>query len=240
MQKRFIGSILIVAACAFPALSFAQTTGSQDTAKTMKPVPGPTLSGVWMALPGHVFGSFDLKDAPSMLPWAETKFKATSRNQDPVWKCYPPGFPRILLVPQPMEIIQTPGRILMLNEYDHTLRHVYMDGREHPKDPDPTWLGHSVGKWDGDTLVIDTVGLTDKTWLDYLGHPHTEELHVVERYRLENSATLRLEILIDDPKTYAKTWTGQEVFKLKPDWEITEHFACDAEDRASPAPITGK
>jgi hypothetical protein len=139
-----------------------------------------------------------------------------------------------------MEIIQTHGRVLMLNEYDHTLRHVYMDGREHPKDPDPTWLGHSTGKWDGDTLVIDTIGLTDKTWLDYLGHPHTEDLHVVERYRRVDSSTLRLEILIDDPKTYAKTWTGQVVFKLKPDWEISEHFACDAEDRAAPASITGK
>ena len=239
MRGRLRCAMFLLAALAVTPQAFPQKPSPDNAVNTTKVAREPDFSGVWMALPGRTFGAFETKEPPSMQPSAEATFKSITRDKDPVWKCYPPGFPRILLVPQPMEIIQIPGRVLMLNEYDHTLRHVYMDGRGHPKDPDPTWLGHSIGKWDGDTLVVDTIGLNDKTWLDYLGHPHTEDLHVVERYRRVDPTTLRLEITIDDPKTYTKTWTGQLLFKLKPDWEISEHFACDSENRIAPAPVAG-
>ena len=228
-------AIWILATTAVFAVStaaFAQAA-PKSQAKAPSAATQPDLSGVWMGQEGKVFGSFNPKEPPSLQAWAAEKFKATTRELDPIWKCLPPGVPRILLVPQPMEIVPIPGRVLMLSEYDHTVRQIYMDGREHPTDPDPTWLGHYIGKWDGDTLVVDTIGLNDKTWLDYPGHPHTEALHVIERYRRSTPDTLLLDITIDDPKTYTKPWTGQRVYKLRTDWEILEHFACDAEVRTA-------
>ena len=88
-------------------------------------------------------------------------------------------------------------------------------------------MGHSIGKWDGDTLVVDTVGLNDKTWLDGLGHPHSDALHLVERIRRVDHATLQFDLTFDDPKAYTKPWMGKQVFKLRPGWEIPEHIICE-------------
>ena len=121
-----------------------------------------------------------------------------------------------------MEIMQTPGKVVMLYEYDHFVREIYTDGRQHPKDPNSTWMGDSIGKWEGDTLVIDSVGFNDKTWLDNEGHPHSEDLHVVERvHRLSHDA-LTIDVQIEDPKAYTKAWGGHMVFELKPDWTLGE------------------
>jgi hypothetical protein len=131
------------------------------------------------------------------------------------------GFPR------PFEIVQIPGRVLVLFEWDHWVRPIWTDGRGHPKDPDPTWMGHSIGRWDGDTLVVDTVGLNDKTWIDSIGHPHSEDLHVIERYRRTKHDELEVAFTFDDPKAYTKPWTATVVFGLKPDWELSEMVNCE-------------
>ena len=121
-----------------------------------------------------------------------------------------------------MEIMQTPGRVVMLYEYDHFVREIYTDGRQHPKDLNSTWMGDSIGKWEGDTLVVDSVGFNDKTWLDNDGHPHTDELHVVERVHRTSHDTLTIDVTIDDPKAYTKPWGGHMIFELKPDWNLGE------------------
>lgn len=125
-----------------------------------------------------------------------------------------------------MEIIQIPGRVIMLFEYDHFVREVYTDGRQHPKDLNPTWMGDSIGKWEGNTLVIDTVGFNDKTWLDNDGHPHSEELHIVERIRRVSHDALTIDFTIDDPKAYTKSWGAHTTFQLEPDWNLGE-MACE-------------
>ena len=102
------------------------------------------------------------------------------------------------------------------------MRQIHTDGRDHPKDLLPTWLGDSIGKWDGDTLVVDTVGFNDKTWIDNTGLPHSDALHLVERLRRVSHDVLQLDITVDDPKAYTKPWSVQRVFDLKPDWEIGE------------------
>jgi hypothetical protein len=169
-----------------------------------------------------------------MTPWAEAKFKAAKPNvgpnavtlsetNDPITNCFPPGVPRIYLIRgEPVEIMQTPGKVVMLYEYDHFVREVYTDGRQHPKDLNSTWMGDSIGKWEGDTLVVDSVGFNDKTWLDNDGHPHTEDLHVVERLRRVSHDTLTIDVTIDDPKAYTKSWSGHMIFELKPDWNLGE------------------
>jgi hypothetical protein len=191
------------------------------------------LSGVWMGSQDAI--TFSAKEPP-MQPWAEKKFlatkpgygpRATPDSQDPILKCYPPGVPRILLIPFPMRIIQIPGQVIMLFEYDHFIRHIFLNRRQHPKDLNPTWMGDSIGWWEGDTLVVDTVGFNDKTWLDQVGHPHSDALHVIERIRRVDSYTLRDDITIDDPKAYTRAWSGQRIFKLKPGWHLMEYICED-------------
>jgi hypothetical protein len=136
--------------------------------------------------------------------------------------CFPPGMPRLYLQPFPMEIIQVPGRVIMLFEFSHFVRQIYTDGRKHNTDLGPTWMGDATGHWDGDTLVVDTVGFNDKTWLDRAGHPHSTDLHLVERIRRVDQNTLQDDITIEDPKAYTKPWGGQLTFQLRPNWNILE------------------
>jgi len=141
--------------------------------------------------------------------------------------CFPPGVPRIYLQPFPMEIIQQPNRVLIIYEFDHLIRQIWMDGRAHLKDLPGTWMGDSIGKWEGDTLVVDTTGFNDKTWLDRAGHPHSEDLHVVERLKKTDAKTLQIDILMDDPMAYTKPWGGRLDYTLRSDWNISELICVD-------------
>jgi len=168
-----------------------------------------------------------------MTPWAIDKFKAnTSRPKmdlDPDVKCFPPGPTRIYLHHYPFEIVNAPGRVIIHFEYDSIVRQIYTDGRGHPSEDDLTspWMGHSIGRWDGDTLVVDTVGMNDRTWLDEVGHPHSAALHFVERLRRADQNTLEATFTFDDPKAFTHPWTAQKIFKLKPGWDIAEQVCAD-------------
>jgi hypothetical protein len=151
-------------------------------------------------------------------PWAAAVYNYNSFNQskyDPEGYCLPPGGPRLFGTPYPMEIIQQPEhkRIIMIFEGGtHVWREIYMDGRAHASADaikGQTWLGHSVGRWEGDTLVVDVVGFNEGTWLDYFGHPHTERMHIIEKFTRPNKNTLHYEATIDDPGAYTRPWTVQ-------------------------------
>jgi hypothetical protein len=226
----------LIAALVFPSLTFAQAT---DAAKS--PSATPDISGVWnmRGSPATRYLSYSLsKDEPPMTPWALERFKTTKPSfgpravedsNDPVNPttisavgCFPPGVPRIYLQPFPMEVIQTPGRVIMLFEFSHFVRQIFTDGRKHNTDLGPTWMGDSIGHWEGDTLVVDTIGFNDKTWLDRGGHPHSTDLHLVERIRRVDQSTLQNALSIEDPKAYTKPWSAQLTFQLRPTWNITE------------------
>lgn len=115
------------------------------------------------------------------------------------------------MYPYEFTIVQTPKMVYILYEFTRIFRLIAMD-QEHPKDPDPTWMGDSVGRYEGDTLVIDTIGFNDKTWLDHTGHPHSEALHVVERMRRVDPKTMELEVKVEDPKAYTKSFSGKKYF----------------------------
>src|ERR1700730_11475848 len=133
---------------------------------------------------------------------------------DPIQKyCDTPGLTRLYLYPFQFTILQTPKIVYILYEFTRVWRSIAMD-RDHPKDPDTTWLGDSIGRYGSDTLVIDTIGLNDKTWLDRVGHPHSDALHVIERFRRADHDTLELDVTFDDPKAYTKTWSSKEFFQL--------------------------
>lgn len=148
-------------------------------------------------------------------PWARRLALDRRKDQsywDPQGYCMPPSGPRLMTTPFPMEIIQLPQqkRIVMIYEGGtHIWRIIYMDGRPHPEGDqlNPSWLGHSVGRWEGDTLVVDVVGFNEGGWIDMAGDPHTDRLHVIERYTRKDLYTLHYEATIDDPGTYTEPWT---------------------------------
>ena len=196
------------------------------------------LSGVWNALRGTYDTASFSKGDPPMTAWGEEQFRAAKPSQGPrgvslkettdmVYKCQPPGMPYIYLQLFPMQIVQTSKEVIELFEYDHTVRHIYTDGRKHPDNLKPSWMGHSIGHWEGDALVVDTVGLNGKTWLDRIGHPDSAAMHIVEHIRRADDKTLQVDFTFDDAKSYSKPWTAEMRFRLRPDWDILEQVCED-------------
>ena len=141
-----------------------------------------------------------------MLPEAEKLFRSRKAKDDPEANCLPAGIPR--MAPYPWSFASAPGHLFMVFEGNiHSFRQIFMDGRQHPKDLNPTWYGHSIGRWDGDSLVIDTVGFNDLFWFDAIGHPHTEQLHTVERWKRPSFERLTNEVTIEDPGAYSRPFT---------------------------------
>ena len=227
----------------------AQTSAQTEKSKADAGAPAVDLSGVWE---GNVPSDSSWAvyafspDVPAMTPWGMKKYLATKpsygpRAVDPSTDyvnpttgkdvgCLPPGVPRIYIQPFIFEIVQIRGRVIQLFEFDQRMRQIYTDGRQHPKDPDPTWMGDSIGWYEGDTLVIDSVGFNDKTWIDRAGLPHSDQLHVIERLRRPQPETLELNLTIEDPKTYTKAWSGYRKFKLRPTWSLKEFICADNAD----------
>jgi len=232
-----IGFVRAGMGLAFSPVPFAQTAQAPTSAKTHAASPAPDLSGVWYIREYATRSGSLSKEGPPFQPWAETEYKARERakstntdpetSPDPTARCIPPGVPRILMQPYPFEILQARDRVVIIFEYQSLVRHIFLDGRKHPKDLDPTYMGHSIGHYEGDTLVVDTLGFNDKTWLDSRGLPHTDALHVVERIRRVDHDTLQDEITIEDSKAYTRAWTAQKFYILKPDWEIQEYVCAE-------------
>ena len=173
-----------------------------------------------------------------MQPWALEMYKANRVGitdpllqglapVDPFMYCLPSGTPRSYTAPLPFEIVQVPGRVYMIFQTNSLPRYIYTDGRAHPEGFPATFMGHSIGKWDGDTLVVDTIALDETTWLDTVGTPHSDALHVEERLRRTDRATLEIDFLFEDPKAYTRPWRGKKVFKLDPDWEMIPGVICE-------------
>jgi hypothetical protein len=172
------------------------------------------------------------QEEPEMQPWAEEKFKAVreGRARDPNFTGCTPQSPTDLMLDNRRlyELRQFPDVVLLLYDEDHLVRRIYTDGRGHPDGYAGTWMGHSVGKYEGDTLVVDTVGFNDKNWLDREGHPHSDALHLVERIRRLNQKSLEYQVTIDDPKAYKKPWRRTMVQDLLPaGFELLEGDMCD-------------
>jgi hypothetical protein len=179
-------------------------------------VAAPDLSGVWE--PEGLQSMHAAAGALLLHPEA-------AKGQDPDANCTLSGVPRMDLGPKPFKILQSPDEVVILYQAFTTFRQVFTDGRTLPADPQPSWLGYSVGKWDGDTLVVDTVGFNDTTWLDNAGTPHSESLHVTERFHRRDTGHLDIQITIDDPKTFRHPFTVTQHARLVPAIELTE-FIC--------------
>jgi len=209
----------------------------------------PDLSGVWRAqadplgkpenveneiLPRY-FGNIakDLKPEDVVLrPPADAMFRerlASQGKNAPAARCVPIGVPGINTFPSAFKVVQMPRLIVVLYEQDTTFRQIFMDSRPLPPDPNPSFMGYSIGRWDGDTLVVESNGFRNDGWLDRMGHPHSDGLHLTERYRRSDFGHLSVQMTIDDPRTYAKPFTYTQPVVLLPDTDLLENYCTENE-----------
>jgi len=188
------------------------------------------LTGVWQ---GPYTADLTRGTGAVMTPWGQEKFSRFDGKMDP---CLPVGVTRQANAPDPIQIVQTPKRVVILYESWHIFRSIPTDGIDHSISQDPTWFGTSVGHWErgdadgeNDTLVIDVTKMNDKTALDTNGHPHSDQLHLTERLRRTGPATMSYEVTVDDPKAYTQPWKQSRVFRLKPGIELMEYVCLENE-----------
>ena len=148
---------------------------------------------------------------------------------NPTLNCLPDGVPHGDLLPEPFKIMHTPGVIVMLYEVETTFRQIFIDGRKLPADMSPTWQGYSVGRWDGDTLVIDSAGFNDRSWLDARGTPRSTDMRIEERFRRRDYGHIDLTVTITDPQIFTKPITFSVVEELLPDTDLLEHYCVENE-----------
>jgi len=189
----------------------------------------PDFNGVWSGR-GHANLAADLPGGPPFTESGKAAYRDVKNQYDPTGFCLFPGVTRITNSPYPIEIVETAQRVAILYEYMHTFRVIPLNGRAHSQDPNPSFFGESVGKWEGDTLVVDVIGFNDRSWLDAYGTPHTEDLHLTERYQLSDPDHLRYEVTIEDPKMYTKPWKSSMVFTRRRDWDLIE-YSCDENNK---------
>ena len=210
--------------------TFAAVTLALGMAAVADAQSRPDLTGLWISPTADISVVLLPGEEVSLTPYGAERYRKVDQANSPAYKCLPYGPTRGLQSTNPFQIIQTPDLIAIITEHiDY--RMIYMDGRGHPADilDYPEWMGHSIGRWDGDTLIVDTIGFNEKTNLDTVGHPHSDALHIVERVRLVDHDHLVDDLTIDDPKAYTKPWTAHLDFLLKPNWTLGEQFCEDEE-----------
>ena len=193
----------------------------------------PDLSGVWTRTgPGANQVFFE---APPLQAWAKAVYDENREGtaeghdeMDPTTYCLPLGMPRIFSLNNPFEIVQTSSKVYMLFENQQMQRRIYLDGRKLPENYPLTYMGFSTGRYDGDTLVVETAGISEMPWMDQSGTPHSDALRATERIRRADPNTLEIEFQFDDPKAFTRQWGAKKTYQLRPDWEIMEHIGyCD-------------
>ena len=239
MARMFLAAALLAQWLQFPTPGVPRLPNGRPnlTAPAPRTADGkPDLSGVWLTVRGYTSDiAKDLKPGDvSFQPWAAELYKhrvETLSREDPQAACVLSGVPREHVVPYPFKIVNTTnGMIVILYEALHSYRQIFMDGRALPKDPNPAWMGYSVGHWDGDTLVVESNGFVDNNWIDNNGHPGTEALRLTERFHRRDFGHIDLQLTIDDPRAYTKPWTVNLVFNAQPDNELIE-YVCDENEK---------
>ena len=192
----------------------------------------PDFSGIWAVPTDRYLVNLgaDGVEIP-MQPWAAKLYQERQENNGkdrPSNHCLPHSVTDFDAIFNPRKVIQTPGLLAMLFESYHSFREIFTDGRPLPEQREPAWFGYSVGKWEGDTLVVDTAGINASTWLDDGGHPHSDALHIVERFRRPDFGHMQVQITIDDPKAYTRPWTVTIPWNFMADTELLD-WVCENE-----------
>ena len=246
MKRIITATLMLTAAWAILSLpAVGQDEDGQPKAKgkgkaaKAKSAPTPRtadgkvdFTGIWTADRNFIYDIHDaLKPGEELplQPWALKTAKERLSKDDPEALCLPTGVPR--QAPYPWRIMQNSTHMFFLFEGNiHSYRQIFLDGRPHPKDLNPNWYGHSSAKWEGDTLVIDSIGFNDRFWFDFAGHPHTEQLHTIERYSRNSLGTLTEEVTIDDPGAYTRPFTITGSHRLLLNDELME-YVCNENEK---------
>jgi hypothetical protein len=256
MASRF-ASVMAVAAAAvlmvvspaiaqWPSYPWKNVPRTADGRIDMKAQPRRTadgkvdLSGFWMPTNPvkHLLNlAADLKsgDVP-LQPWAQALYQERIDNNGkdhPGVRCWPSGIPEKNNIPDGLKLVHTPDLVIFLYESRTIYRQVFTDGRPLPTDAQPTWMGYSIGKWEGDTFVVETIGQNGRTWLDMRGLPATEALHLTERYTRPSIGKMDIEVTIDDPKAYTRPWKVNLSWTLQPDTDLIESI-CEENSKDLP------
>jgi hypothetical protein len=202
--------------------------------------PRADWTGIWTRVGSFSFDPSirpEHRENPPYKPdWAATydatlaKAEKGEVTADPTAACLPGGMPRIMNAVYPIEIIQKPQQMTIIVEWASQVRRIFLNGRPHPEDPDPTFNGHSIGHWEGDVLVVDTIALRGDTMLDQSGIRHSDKMHLFERFTLVDPQTLTDQITVDDPVAFTKPWTVLKTFKRAPKADILE-YVCEENNR---------
>jgi hypothetical protein len=200
----------------------------------------PDLQGFWMPTPLvkyllNLAADMKPEEVP-LQPWAKALYQQRIDNNGkdhPGVSCLPSGIPEKDNIPDGLKVVQTPDLVIFLHDSRTIFRQIFTDGRPLPKNAQPTWQGYSIGKWDGDTFVVETVGQNGKTWLDMRGLPATEELRVIERFHRTTIGHMDLTVTIDDPKAYTKPWDVKMAWMLVPDTDLIESI-CEENSKDKP------
>jgi hypothetical protein len=260
MRNCLAGSIVVLAAVlAFSTGASAQAgqasqgqggrpaAATQGRGRAGANAPSPTanlpfdahdFSGVWR---GRGAGNTLSSMPPPMTPWAKARYDAAKpgigpRSQplgnDPMMVCDPIGYPRIAFYnAYPMEFVQTKDRLIEFFDFFYVHRTIWLDGRKLPDDPEPTWYGYSVGHWDGNTLVVETTGFNDESWLDNDGHPHSDQMQLEERFQRVDHDTIEARMTLTDPKAYAAPWvSGVTTWTLSPKQAMREDLCAPSDE----------
>jgi hypothetical protein len=201
---------------------------AQDRGVPRTPDRRPDLSGIWRSASNRYLTDLSAGSAQVVFqPWARSLYnerRTANGKGRPSERCLPRGVPGMMLArDEPWKIVQTPGAVIFLFRESLHYRQIFTDGRPFPEDVAPTWLGYSIGRWDGDVLVAETIGLTEETWLDESGHPHSDALRVIERFRRTTAGLMDVDVTIDDPKAYAHPWSVKARFESVPNADLGEH-----------------
>jgi hypothetical protein len=249
MRNRFTGAFLAALFVVTATHTAAQTPAVPRTSNVR-----PNLQGIWQVLNT---AAWDIQDHPARLgvpagqgivdgneipyqPAAVAKKRVNFDNRataDPETKGYLPGVPRIMFMPFPFQIFQTPDQIVMVFEYDRGVRNIYTNGTPHPRGPLNWWMGDSRGRWEGNTLIVDVVYFTDQTWFDRAGNFHSDALHLVERFTPAGPDHINYEVTVEDPNVFTRPWTMRTVFyrRKEPNVRVLEYDPGRLMDQAQAA-----
>jgi len=201
---------------------------------------GLGIGDVSLGLPRQAINIADGLAGLPYTPWAAALMKErapTAGTQDPHSKCLPPNFPRSYALPHIQKFIQTAGLVVILDEFNASFRQIFTDDRPLPVDPQPSWNGYSSGRWEGDTLIVQTNGFRDDLWLDMRGNPLTSAAKVTERFRRPDFGHLEIEVTVDDPKAYTKPWTVKFRQTIVLDTELVDEICLENEKSMQHMPV---
>lgn len=247
MTAAFLTSAVSVASAQWPSYPSRNVPRTADGTVDLKAPPPRSadgrvdLSGFWMPADGvkHLLNlAADMKpDDVPLQPWAEALYREridTNGKDHPGVRCLPSGIPEKLNIPDGLKVVQTPEVLIFLYESRTIYRQVFTDGRPlPPPDVQPTWMGYSIGRWDGNTMVVETIGSNGRTWLDMRGLPGTDALRVTERYTRPTTGRMDIDVTIDDPKAYTRPWTVKLQWALQPDTDLIESI-CEENNKDLP------